>query len=285
MDPIEMGLRFNSNTQILDYSDWFDNGRYFLGIGQYFIRFPRTYQVIRLGSTFKGEKTGGDVVVRSYDGLPLNVEFSFTYKLPENAERLSRLYLDLNENKELLIANIAGETARDVASQFLAFDIFSSRDAFIEDMTKELRMRLGNSTLGITVPSFELVNFEVASEFSNAIEDTQVSRQDVIQARFERDVAEVDARRERDVAIELATVKVLAANYTAQRIINEEQAASDALLYTVKKQALAAKAIKEKLGFNSNEDLLKYLTLAAIQESKSESVTLQQNIPAVFQTA
>ena len=45
---------------------------------------------------------------------------------------------------------------------------------------------------------------------------------------------------------------MLAANYTAQAIINVENAAADALLYTVRKQAVAAKALKEKIGFASN---------------------------------
>jgi len=134
LEPTEMGLRLNGNIQQLDYETWYDNGRYFLGVGQNFIKFPRVYQVIRFGSTFGANKTGDDVVVRSNDGLPLNIEFSFTYQLPKDPQALARIYLDYDDNQEKLVGNIAAEAARDVASEFLAFSIFSSRDAFIEDM-------------------------------------------------------------------------------------------------------------------------------------------------------
>ena len=68
----------------------------------------------------------------------------------------------------------------------------------------------------------------------------------------QREVARVDAQRERDVVIELATVQVISANYTARQIILEEQATADALLYTVRQQVNAYKALRQNIGLNTS---------------------------------
>ena len=220
LDPTQFALDYDTvNFQIAD-GVLYTGGRHFIGLGHQFIIFPNTLQTVRMGSVSAGEGSDGETVktssllARTEDGLQVTLDISFQYRLTADLEQIIKLYSDFQDNYRPAYVRIARNVLRDVASEFQAFQYFYNRTVVGAKMREVLNQALANHSA--IVQAFQLLNVELPTRFSSAIEGTEVARQAIENARYQQDVARTEANTRVEEAKRQALIIALEANATAQ---------------------------------------------------------------------
>lgn len=282
LEPTQMGIIFDANVQHIETDKLYSSGRYLTGLGRKFIGFPMTQLSLRFGKSMFTPPTS-NIICRSHDGLSIQVEVAVQYSLNRNASDLWRLYMDLGTNYNTVFGLITQQTVQDVFSDYFTLDFFEDRVIIESDITAQLNLKFNR--LYATVNSVQLmrVNIEDTSPtLVDAVENTQIAIQDVFQATAEQNVAQVNADALVGVATEVANVQLLNANSTAISYLATTQAAADALLYRVDKQATALLTLRQQLGLNTSAEVLAYNWLTAMQENSVQDVMMGFQYPSIL---
>lgn len=279
ISPNEVGLVYDKNVQHIELDKVYSSGRYLVGLGRGFIKFPTTYQLLRFGSNFPS-KTGGDVVARSKDGLVVNLEVAVQYRLSTTIEDLGRLYYTFGTDYEQVYGRMVLSVVRDVASRHTVFDFWSTRPEISEEMRVELNKAFND--VYAYCAAFELANVEVSQDFANAITDTQVAFQDIQQASYEQSVARVRASATVDVANQVAVILAATANATAQVTFTNAKTEADSLTYRIDQQVDSLSTLARSFNISSPETLLDYLYVTSVQDNSVKNVLLSLQMPALL---
>lgn len=282
IEPTEWGLAFDGNVQHLETDKVYDEGRYLIGLGRSFIKFPRTVQSIRFGNTL-GSADGGDIICRSEDGMQVAMEVMVQYRLSSRPEDLARLYFDFGENYHSVYARMLITTVQDVASKHEAFSFFGDRELIQREIHTAFQKRL--SRVYADVVAVHWVNLEMNAEFTSSIVETQVAQQDVMQAEHERAVVTVQSDAMVKVAQELAAIEIQRANATAASYIARVTAEAEVLKYRMKTQADSLVTIKEELGLTNSSSVLAYKWLTSLAESGVSRMSIAQDFPSSIRSA
>ena len=100
LDQLDLGLNYNSITLQIEDEVYATAGLYFLGVGHYFIKYPRTIQTIE----FVAEENDR-LQTRTSDGLPVSLSVSFQYRY--DPQRLRELYLTFKQEELEVYENTA----------------------------------------------------------------------------------------------------------------------------------------------------------------------------------
>lgn len=191
-----------ANEYGLDYS-WLSksvdkiaksNGLYFLGIGHSFIRFPKTVQLIEFSNSTESfeEETSHKtppIKSRTSDGLEVSLEISFQYSLqPEN---LYKLYRRFDTSYKVIFKNIATDILTEAATNYTAYDFFTERGAIKDYFQRKLNNHF-NETCYANIEFLQLRRVELPTKFEDAIQDTEVMKQDIQKANAELNKAKVE---------------------------------------------------------------------------------------------
>jgi len=284
IDPTQIGVAFDGNTQHIETGKLYDSGRYLIGLGRSFLKFPSVYQTLRFGDLAK--KNTGVIVARGSDGMVVTITATMQYKLSQKIEDLVRLYIDygapsLSDNAPYNKAytRIAHSTILDAASQFEAFDFFTRRAEIADYMQAQLDLAFRE--VYAEVPAFQLVHMSFDSSFSDAIQVTQVAYQDIQQTTYAQKVQQVQADNSVTVAQELSNIILIDANATSSATLLAAYADADALRYRVAQQSQGLLALRSGLHLNSNRELLDYVFLTAIRETTVNDIYIALEYPSL----
>ena len=131
------------------------------------------------------------LTARTYDGLSVELELSYQYRLEAAAESLASLYRDFGLDYEVAYIRESRDVLRTSASRFSAFEYFYNRSSVAAAMQQELTEAL--SRWHANVEAFQLLEYQLPSSFAIAIENTEVARQEVEQMELQLSVAGIDA--------------------------------------------------------------------------------------------
>lgn len=279
IEPTECGILYDGSLQRLEQTDLWFEGRYLVGLGKKFIKFPTTLQTIRYGAFDSEYRFGGSLITRSLDGLQMSIDVAFQYQLNIQFNDLFRLYMDFGDDYASQYARVMLQVAADVSSDYLAATFYTNRETIQEAMRKELNSSLVRHYA--SVPQLQLVNIDFFNvEYNNAILQTHIAEQDVLQALAEQSVASVNADAAVAVAQATAVTLVQIANQTAQSYIAGSLADADILIYGSQKQATSLLALRDELGLNSSQGLLSYNYITALLENDVEKMVISQPYPS-----
>jgi len=278
LEPNEVGLEYNANTLKL-YSELYTGGRYFLGVGHSFVKFPTTMQTIKFSG---GDSDFGAIMGRTKDGLAVEMSISLQYKYVLDASSLRKLYVDFAENHLTTYIKIARSVVRDVASEYTAFQFFADRT--IIGATMQVEMNSAFVDVYSTVPALQLLNVELPIAFSDAIQKTVNAQQDIEKAEYEQNAVKISSQTEVFKAVKDAEIVVINANATAQATLAAMKAQAKALTTQLSAEKDAYKAAKTKFvarwsGY-SNKNLLTYVWLDAVANNKASAQTLAVDKPS-----
>jgi len=277
VSPTQWGIAYDNNILQLDYSKTYDEGRYLVGLGRWFIKFPRTYATIQYGDNLDNAD-GGDVVCRTQDGMVISLEISFQYSLMPEPENLVRLYQDFGGNHEYVFGLMMLQVAQDVSSQYKAFQYFTQRELIQTQLRDGLNTALAQ--VYATCPSLQLTNMTWSQSFSEAIIQTQIALQDIQQAQAQQLVAVVYAQSNITYYGTLAQIQVISANYSALSYLAQVQADADALKYQINQQVAALLDVRQRLGLNDSSSLLAYNWLTALQDTEVNKLWIGIDVPS-----
>jgi len=149
LSPTEIGLDYNSWTKQLNDEVLFENGRWFIGPGHWFIVFPKdTLSVLFLLATtnWVGDDTSesrfGSLTARTHDGLAVDLELSYQYRLEADPRLLTSLYNDFGLDYEIAYIRESRDVIRTSAARFDAFEYFYNRTAVAAAMQEDLTAAL-----------------------------------------------------------------------------------------------------------------------------------------------
>lgn len=266
----EYGVKWNAVTKTLDDSQVYQAGRWYVGVGGSFTKYPRQYQYVEFSSSGRNS-----LDVWSKDGQQVYVEASFYYSI-KPAKVLDIFYL-YNQNLHQVVTGLAAETIRDVAVSFDTIDFFTNRSAIDNAMTAALTTSLASV---VEVDLFNLLAVDIPDTFDAAVQDKVLTGQDVITLEQQRTVNVIRSQIAVIDASADANVTAIVANATAQGLVisANTQAATGVQYMGARGSALALLA--SDLGFNSTGQLLQYLYTDIIRGNTRAAPVLAVDIDA-----
>jgi len=279
IDPNEIGLEYNPNTQTLDTTKIHGPGRPFLGPGHYFIKFPT-----------QNENIKRDLHARTKDGLKIVLTVSFNFRLRSCIRMmscpgvLSDLYLKLGAYQDIksTYERISRNSLRSVAAKYNAFDYFA-RDSS-EKLKSDMQLAL-NRDLGAweaEVDSFQLTKINLGKGFESA----RAEQEQALQEQLVVDQELTNNATVWDGIIDQQRTQAL-------QIMQQAEAQANLLLRNANATArsLQAKLLVESAAFKrtmaslalTEEELLAYIWIDAVQ-GKDAKALVDVDIPTLLQT-
>jgi regulator of protease activity HflC (stomatin/prohibitin superfamily) len=298
----------NSVSKVIEDDIVYTPGRYFVGLGKSFLKFPlnwvvRTmhffppsnsgrhpthsfvYQIIDF-SNDDDELGGSTLQVQLNEGQSLSMDVSFYFRIDDS--RIHELYRIAGINYAPLLVRKSQEIIKNVASQFVTTEFFSKREEITETMRFELNKQL-YATYFVFVPICQLRNVLLPSQLETALIDKVIADQQKKTAETQRNVTIIQAETQVIQALAQANVSTIlqVANSDAFQTVQNAQAAvrtpyphfvtcaDDCGFVQAKKlvidaQNLAYANLKTKVAFN-NTQLFNYLFTERISQAPASS--------------
>lgn len=265
----ELGLRYSWIAETIDPATY-RSGRYYLGLGNHFIKFPAMVKPIYFEDQPSQPVQGPAVRSRTADGLNVLLEISFQYKLIP--EKLYDLYTILGDDYEKTFVRIAIEQLTSAATFFDANSFFVNRTVIGPEMHEHLRKHFLAHVFA-DVPFFQLRTVHLPTEFEEAIQETQVKQQDIQIAQAEQMSKKVQFATKVIQAEQQVKVMTQNAEAEAKRVLLNNGAFCKQYTVTQEKQVEALKAVMKASAWNGDQ-LLDYLAIRAIRDHPAEKMTI-----------
>jgi regulator of protease activity HflC (stomatin/prohibitin superfamily) len=270
-----IALSFSSleyNEYGLDYSTiWktvgtsvYSGGIHFIGFQHSFIKFPKSVQTIEFSSA---DDADGDIIQsRTSDGLEVNLEISFQYELQPAG--LYSLYMNYSEDYQGFLINRAIDVVNKVSNTYTAYDFFLNRT----DIANVMDQQLGSGfkqDLGISIKFFQLKDVDLPNSFEDAIQQTEVKKQDIEKAKAERNKVTVEIETKIQKAQQNTQIILNQAGGTANATTSANKAQVKAFNYTERNVVDGYNTLKESAGLD-NGGLLDYIRANIIANYEGE---------------
>lgn len=250
------------------------SGLYMIGPVSYFVKFPSTVTTIQFSeksmqSDLTSAEQGEDELrSRTRDGLDVLIEISFQYQLMP--EKLYDLYTTLGPypNYHNTFVRVAIDRLTESATKFSATEFFNDRTLIGKEMEALLKRDFA-AFLYSNIFSFQLRSVGLPPPFEDAIQETEVQKQDL-------EVAEAEQKSQK-VSME---TQLMQATRRVKVIDNQAEAQAKTLLlnndaditqYLAAQQwgADSYKAISADLGSNETA-LLAYMQARVLRDHPSD---------------
>lgn len=261
----EVALVYNTISKSFDYNQTpLQQGRYFLPIGTKLFKFKRTFQL----KSLEGNDSV-DCVTR--DGLEVNLEVTFQYRIKQ--DKLTSLFLLTGEDFENLIELQTLAAIRDTCGKWTSSDFYYQRQQVQDDIGQSVDTNL--NTIYCDGGFLQLVNVKFDQSFVSAIQQVQVSSQDIIQALNERAQVITQAQTVLLQAEQTANIILIKARAEAQVRIIQANNEAQSINATMSSQKTAFYSLKQTLNMGTNA-LIDYVRLQSYQKIKRATIGVQQ---------
>lgn len=126
VDNNQVGLDYDTTTMRLDGSKMYESGRYFIGVSHNFI----TYQTDLSTLNFT------NILIRSRDGLAINISVTFQYKLINSLDNMLMLIYTFGKDEETAYELICSNVFRDTTSKYEVFEFVNNRSRKLTPFTQ-----------------------------------------------------------------------------------------------------------------------------------------------------
>lgn len=245
LEPTEMGLKYNRVSVTVE-PEVYNYGRFFLGLGRKFIKFPGTMQLIEL-------KDSTSLRAWSKEGQLIELDVSVDYRLER--DNLYNLYRRYGEDYHTRLIQATIKAIKLVTIQYEATDFFTSRDQIGDEMKASVSERFDKEF--VTLELFNLRNIDLPNGFEQKVVDKVVERQKVQIGLNLKEISLINAnitviRGEGD-----AEVDEILATANAESAVITQNALSENIKRLRQAEALAYKDFISRLGIQG-KDLLSF---------------------------
>jgi len=249
LDETELGIDYNSISLSLEQT-FSDSGLYFLGLGHWFITYPRTIQTI--------EFTALDLSrlhTRTNDGLPITLSVSFQYRY--NADQLMENYLSYKHQEVEVYEYVAVAVIANVATNYSAYDFFYDKRGIAIMMQNELAL-VFDDMLFARIDALQITEVQLPASFQSAILTSIATKQNITTSRRYLDNMVVTFETQKLVAENIKNQTVIAAQGLAQKRNEEAMATAAMIRQSVTAQMYSYGNLTQIVGL-SPEDALSYI--------------------------
>jgi regulator of protease activity HflC (stomatin/prohibitin superfamily) len=262
----------------------YTSGRYWIGPFNYFIRFPAVVKTIQFSEGKMQfdlptqERSSGLLRSRTSDGLDVNIELSFQYQL--QPESLHNLYTTLGGAPDYhnLFVRVAIDRLTETATMYSATSFFVDRTKIGKAMEAQLRADF-EERLFATIFSFQLRSVQLPQEFEDAIQETEVMKQDMQVAEAEQSSTRVALETELMKAKRRTRVRANKADASAQSTMLANSADIEQYTLTQHKAADSYAEVLKALD-GKESDVLEYIESRVLRDHPSGLVTVGLGLSA-----
>jgi hypothetical protein len=266
----EYGLDYSSISKSADPTPY-SGGIHFLGVGHHFILFPKTVQTLE----FSDEKlaNGPPITSRTFDGLEVTLEISFQYKLIY--EHLFDLYMTYGEDYQRFYTNIAVDILTDAATNYTAYDFFMDRSKIGGSMQNALNEQF-KSICFATIDFFQLRSVDLPDKFEDAIQLSEVKKQDIQKAYAEMNKTVVELETVKMTANLQMNVTINIAIGEASAILAQNNASVNSFKAVQSAQSASYLALKKSLNL-TNDQLLEFMKAKVVRDHVDDNLVVSLN--------
>jgi len=272
LEATELGLDYSSISKNVDKTIY-QNGLHFLGIGHSFIRYPKMVQTIEF-SRDRGADLA-NISSRTKDGLEVTLEISFQYQILD--QRVYDLFQAYGQNYQEVFQNVAIDILTEETTGYTAYDFFWKRLTIKDDFEKKLKEQFVKICYA-DIKFLQLRSVDLPNAFENAIQETEVKKQDINIALAEKKKVQVEvdtlikaADYQKDVTINIAKGE-------AKSILQQNDASVESYKKVQDSQTNAYKNLKEKLTLE-NKDLLNMIKTQQIRDYDGSNLAMAIKSP------
>lgn len=263
----EYGLDYSSIWNTVD-TTVYTAGIHFLGFKHSFIIFPKAVQTIEFT---KSSNSNSEIIsARTSDGLEVRLEISFQYILMPN--NLYSLYMKYETNYSPVLIDLSIDLINKVANNYTAYNFFVNRAEIGNDMQLKLDEVL-SKTVFCKVKFFQLKDVDLPDEFENAIQITEVKKQDIKKATAEQNKVKIEIETKLQKAMNNKSIILNKARGEANAVISANEGEVKAYNYTETNLIQSYAQIKEKSDMN-NTGLLNYIKANIIKGYKGKHMII-----------
>lgn len=266
----EMGLNYSWISQSVEDKPY-TSGRYYLGIGNHFIKFPQMVMNVYFLNDLSGKTQGPALKSRTRDGLNVDLEVSFQYRL--EFKKLFDLYSTLGPHYEKTLVRMAIEQLTTAATMHNAHNFFNNRTTIGQEMHDRLKKHFSEHAFA-DVPFLQLRTVHLPPAFESAIQDTQLQQQDIQIASAEQSQNRVQYETRVLQAEQAVKVMNNQAEAEAQAIMAQNKAFCKQYEVTQNLQSEALEKLKSAANWDTTQ-LLEYMRLRAMREHPSAHTTVR----------
>jgi len=230
VEMTEVALLYSHASRRIDREKLYPAGRYYVGVGGEFIKFPITQQEMEL-PVFEA---------RTQDGLRIELQVSLNYKVEKSDfKKILSIYDHFGAHYDGFISRLAMNIIRDAAATFNAFSYSINRSQVSLMMEQDLRDDLAE--IGFALESVQLLNIQFPTKYSDMLSHTLNLKQQVSQAELEKEAEKVSL--EGELAKSNYNAEGVIYDALSQKTTIEQNAVADAeaLTVTLEKEGIAHK--------------------------------------------
>lgn len=171
ISPLQFGIRYNGVTRKIDESGPWFSGRYFVGLGSKFIKYPSTWNLMVFEES--------EIKAWTHEGQQIEISMAMYWEFDRS--RIVEFYYNYGNKEEDYIdvlKDIALRAVKKVCANYNATEFFSDRDLISRDANVALRAAFLEQGLVVQIASF--LSFDLPDEFEAMIVSKVVMEQRVI---------------------------------------------------------------------------------------------------------
>eukprot|EP00948_MAST-09A_sp_MAST-9A-sp1_P002978 g2978.t1 len=273
VEPHNVALLYNKNTELIIGPNVWQAGRWFIGYGRTFIQYPKHMFTLEFEDYTSHSEFSRPVVARTRDGLSVQLKLNAYLKFPkDDFAALKNIYSTFADRPERGLYRMGHAAFQQTAAKYASFSYFNNRTIIAEELRSNFQERL--KAYKIEVAALHLLNMELPTAFENAIQATINAEQDIIKAQYEQEATRIVADTDKEVATAQAQIDLLKAyansNITYINALAQSKITSKKLV----EQSGAYKDVMTKLtakypDFDTN-DLLTYIWLESVFRTQAK---------------
>ncbi|OMJ94404.1 hypothetical protein SteCoe_2457 [Stentor coeruleus] len=267
LEYAEYGLEYDKMWKTVG-TTVFTAGIHMIGPMSSFIKYPSNAKTIEFSTA--DDSSHGLMECRTSDGLKVELEVTFNYELQQDC--LFDLYMNFGDNYEGFIVNAAIDETSKVATNYTAYNFFVNRSDIGEVMAEYVKLRM-KKDMGILTKFFKLKNVDLPDDFEDALQQTQVKKQDIEKAEAEKSKAIIQMQTNVTKAVENTKIILNEAYGTSNATTSASKSEVKTYNYTERNTIEGFKNLKTSANLD-NEGLLNYIKAQIIQNYEGDNMVI-----------
>jgi len=138
--PFEVGILIDNNTRTYDKAIVYPPGRYFVGLGKYFFRYPISFQPVEFDSNKPGVDSYETLTLFTSGGQTVYADVSLYYRIDET--KVIKIFETYKYLHDEILTREMQDIMKIVGSNYTVEDFFSKREIIAKDFENLLNANL-----------------------------------------------------------------------------------------------------------------------------------------------
>ena len=273
LTPLEYGLDFNTITKNIFLDKVYTSGRYMLGVGHGFRRFPATLQQVEFASS--GTAAAEPPLRLVIGSAQVTASVAFQYRLkPKSIGGTTGLFKRYSMNYHQIFIREAKSAILKAVNGTTVEDFYNNRPMIQSRMEAGVRARFATDQVGdfAEIPDhhFQLLFVQIDKTKQDAIVNTEVLRERQREKLKENEVSFISGQQEVVLGEAARVVNQTMSSASSNASFVRNNATAEAERVRLEAEQLVYSAAKRKLNL-TNSELLRFLWIKHLNSSDYRS--------------